>query len=349
MSTGDPRPSAKIATGTSDRDGATGLNAEAESGREIRELFAPVSARTFLEEYWQVKPLYIPGYPEKFRDLFSRHRFEDAIQRATEKPNGVGFKLGALVKDEENHGGLTFTEAISPVDVDRSLAAGQTICVTDIGVGDDRLGDYARKIKEQLQYTGKVHFNCYFSPHGSGADTHFDARASTTLQIEGKKRWRFSSRPAVTWPLSNAQLRPDGSVYYMLPWAGGESWEDTGVVDESEFVEVVLEPGDLLFLPAGTWHNARAIGSSLALNLAFGPADFFTFLLKLLEAVFVPSPAWRGGVPPVPTGDPGRSGLPPEMGRFIQGRIDDVMSFLQTLDLDGDLVRRTWMDIVDSP
>jgi ribosomal protein L16 Arg81 hydroxylase len=36
------------------------------------------------------------------------------------------------------------------------------------------------------------------------------------------------------------------------------------------FHEVVLHPGDLLCLPAGTLHAAKAIDGSLALNLALG-------------------------------------------------------------------------------
>jgi ribosomal protein L16 Arg81 hydroxylase len=54
--------------------------------------------------------------------------------------------------------------------------------------------------------------------------------------------------------------------------------------DESEFFEVMLEPGDVLYLPEGVWHRAAAEGESLALTLACSR----TSPLDLVRDVIVP-------------------------------------------------------------
>jgi 50S ribosomal protein L16 3-hydroxylase len=314
------------------------------SGRELTELVSPISPETFLEEYWQRKPLYVKGTPEKFRSLFDRDRFYEAISNASELADPQGFRIAVVLKRSESS--LSFSEEIAPNQVDGWLAQGTTICVNDIGAGDDRLTYYATAVREQMSYAGPVRFNCYVSPDGSGADSHFDARVSTTLQIEGKKRWRFSARPSMDWPPSNAQLRRDGSPYWMLAGPSNEQWAQLEPVDESSFTEVVLEPGDLLCLPAGTWHNAKAIGFSLSLNLTFSPLNFFTFLARILEPVFLSHAQWRGSPPPVCAENTRLEKLPPEVEHYVGERLSELRAFLETLETKGAHVNEVWRELV---
>lgn len=97
----------------------------------------------------------------------------------------------------------------------------------------------------------------------------------------------------------------------------------------------MLEPGDFLYLPAGTWHNAKAIGGSLALNLAFRPVGFFAILSRMLEAAFLDRPAWRGSPPPVfvEACEPGV--LPDPVARYIRDCLRDLRDFAGTADVDS--------------
>ena len=110
---------------------------------------------------------------------------------------------------------------------------------------------------------------CYLSPRGYGFNAHFDAHIVTQLQIEGRKRWRYSVRPGVVDPLDNG-FADEGGEVRVIGRSPSElrSWERASVADAT-FEEVVLEPGDLLCLPPGTWHEAKAVERSLALNVAF--------------------------------------------------------------------------------
>ncbi|MGH8565886.1 MAG: JmjC domain-containing protein [Gammaproteobacteria bacterium] len=259
------------------------------------------------------------------------------------------FQLNALLPNRVDEPlTLASTQKVAPGELDEWLGRGVTICVNDISAADDQLYAYARAIKLQLGYVGNIRFNCYLSPDGSGADTHFDARVSTTIQIEGNKRWRFSKCSAVPWPLSNAQVDFGGRPVWMAPWAGHEDWERSRPAHEESFMEVILGPGDVLCLPAGTWHNAKAIGRSLALNLAFSPVQFFSVLTRIVETEFMRRAQWRGGPPPIVATDVRSDTLPKEVESYLADRLQELREFLSALELTEPRLLRVWQDMVGS-
>jgi ribosomal protein L16 Arg81 hydroxylase len=309
---------------------------------ELSRLLAPLEPHTFVEEYWARKPLHIRGTSAKFTGLFDSDRFFAAVRRA-ETRGDRSFRIGVVLPpDAYDPLGLTSTEPIRAADIDHWLARGNTICVNDISAGDDRLAEFAEAIRSELMFTGRVRFNCYLSPDGSGADTHFDARVATTLQIEGRKRWRFAERPAIDWPPSNAQVRRDGTAAWLSPLAGFGDL-DGKPVDESEFAEVVLEPGDVLILPAGTWHNAKAAGGSLALNLTFTPMSFLELLLRAVQPQLLASSDWRGGPPVVLRDDVSHKEAHPAVLAYIDQRLDELRRLAEALG--GARVADLWREI----
>jgi ribosomal protein L16 Arg81 hydroxylase len=320
---------------------SSGYEAQTVSGDELSTLLFPTSPQTFIDEYWQRKPLFLKGAPEKFEGLFDFSRFQRAIKQASELVDPSGFSIGAFVREDS----LTFTESIDVDDVESCLARGATVCVNAINLGDDDLTYYASAIREQMSYAGLVRFNCYLSPDGSGAPTHFDARVSLTLQIKGRKRWRFSPRPAMHWPPSNAQIRSDGTPYWML-WNESPEWSQLESVDEATFVEVVLEPGDLLCLPSGTWHTAKAVGQSLALNLVFNPYSFFGFLTHLLESELLSRAEWRGSPPPIYVGDLRPAELPSQLETYVAERLFELDALVEKLKDDPACINRVWRDLI---
>jgi hypothetical protein len=258
-------------------------------------------------------------------------------------PDSGDFRIRALLRDERK--GRTFGEDIPSDGIGEWLASGTTICVNNIGAGDMALSRFASIIKEQLGFVGSARFNCYLSPDKSGADTHLDAKVAMTLQIEGQKRWRFSSGVAMEWPPSNAQLRPDGTTYWVLPGIENEPWTKLERVDEAAFNEVLLSPGDLLCLPAGSWHSAKAVGSSLALNLAFAPINFYFILMRLLDPTFRSHSAWRGSPPPaLPAG--ADEAIPFQVEGFLADRLTELRHFLDHVDLKDPQWSRIWKELI---
>lgn len=110
-----------------------------------------------------------------------------------------------------------------------------------------------------------VHANAYLTPpRAAGLPPHYDTHDVFVVQLEGEKRWAL------------------GQIAYELPT---ERTAD-GVVDEMRVhTELVLRPGDTLYVPRGMVHAAEA-GASSSLHLTIGciPATFGGELKKLADA-----------------------------------------------------------------
>ncbi len=103
-----------------------------------------------------------------------------------------------------------------------------------------------------------VSVNAYLSPPGSqGLAPHFDAHGVLVLQIDGKKLWRLHHQVVID---------PDAD---MTSDSLGLSQRELAVADP---VELFLEEGDLLWLPAGYVHEAQATeATSTHLTFSFQP------------------------------------------------------------------------------
>jgi ribosomal protein L16 Arg81 hydroxylase len=322
---------AAVAKGTEPGTGTT-------AGDSAARILAPLEVDEFRRQYWGQRALYLPGSVGKFDFLFDEDRFHAAVRRchAMNTPPGQ-FRLRAFKLDDES--GLTMGRDIAPADIDAALAAGETICVNDISAGDDDLAFHADEFRKALGHAGNSRFNSYRSRHGGGASIHFDRRIACTLQISGKKRWRYARRAALAWPRVNAQADRRGAARYIGP-GGLDAWEQLSPVHASEFEEVLLSPGDLLCLPAGTWHETRSEGDSLALNLTSGALAFSEVMQLTLQTALAHEPAWRSvmAIGPVE----GEESWPPEALAYCRERLQEAAEVLQRLQRDPRQLVRAW-------
>ncbi len=311
--------------------------------QELRHLLHPVSPEVFLGDYWERRPVHIPGPPDKFRHLFSRQAFDRAIARHKE----AGILLRVSFDKEKGSKQVSPHLPICAAEVEDYLTRGASVCADPIDRGDPALATYAATIAKQLGYTGRFSVKAYLSAAGCGFNTHFDKGIATTLQIEGRKRWRFSAEPSVSFPASNAVLDADGRARYAgrLP-SSVQAWEQVEGVDETCFEDVILEPGDLLCLPAGTWHQAKAVGYSLALNLSFQPLEFLPFLMAAIRPLLEASPDWRRSLPAVLDAGSVKE-LPADLAGFFAERLREVQALLAELDPAGPELTGAWRQALD--
>ncbi len=277
------------------------------TGDELRALLSPVSPERFVHEYWGQKALFVKGFPEKYRGLFSRDAFVEAL--ALPVPHAPDFlrasfdKKGGAAEDARPRSRDELASAAFNATPEQALPlfrAGATLCATQVEARVPVLAPFAAAIKRQLGYPGRVTFNAYLSPPGAGFNWHWDSRIASTLQIEGTKKWRFSNTTAIAWPRANGALRGDGSGYY-VDGKPSAPWEQVTRLDEKDTTEVLLEPGDLLILPAGAWHDAAGgEGGSLALNLSFTAVSYTVLVRELLDQLLSADPGWRGPSPLLP-------------------------------------------------
>jgi hypothetical protein len=280
----------------------------------------------------------VEGNPDKFGHIFSFERLKQALARGR-KIEDKRFNLTASYAGGEDTGNPKPMFVANVDQVSELLKGGATICITNIHMADSSLARWAQAVREQLNFTGTVGVNCYVSGDGGGLPMHFDKRVATTLQIAGKKRWKFSTTPAKAWPEHNG-LYKDGRVEPVGP--------DNGKLpDEMEFREVELSPGDLLCLPAGAWHAARGVGFSLALNIYFAPRNLFDRMAPLLQEFVASNEHWRGG-PPV-TVEKTQGKMPSVVSEYMRERIDEFHKMALKM-LEQDALGASWLtSLTDSP
>lgn len=299
------------------------------NGRELQELVSPVTCEEFANSYFARTSLNVEGNPQKFDHIFSWEKLRQALARGQNISDRRYNIMASFTGGEDSAGTRRMMEAHHN-QVIELLNAGATICITNIHMADPFLARWAQAIRTQLNFTGTVGVNCYVSPDGSGLPMHYDKRVATTLQIAGKKRWKFSIESARAWPASN-EVYQEGDVA-----------TNVGKLPvEMEFREVELSPGDLLCLPAGAWHSARGIGFSLALNLYFAPRNLFDQFIPLLQSVVNSNEHWRGG-PPV-TIEKTQGHMPQTIAAYLRERIEEFHKIALEIIDNPDSLAEPWL------
>lgn len=311
-------------------------NPVAVNGHELRELINPTLCEEFANRYFSRLPFAVRGTPEKFKPIFGWEALNQALATG-EKTTDKRYEIKACFSRGEKSGSPRRMFVVYRGQLDELLQAGATVCITNIHLVDPLLDQWSSAIRNQLNFTGYTGVNCYISPDGSGFATHYDARVATTLQIAGKKRWRYSTEPAKAWPTRNFMYRQEDLE------ANKEELDNTGKLPpDMEFNEVELGPGDLLCLPAGTWHSARAVGHSLALNLYFQPRNFLSQLIPVLQSLAGSNSHWVSG-PPV-TVEKVHGSIPKPISAYIRERLDEFHDMaLEAID-DRYAVIESWLN-----
>jgi hypothetical protein len=304
------------------------------------EIFTPISLDEVADAFISKTVLFRKGPSDRFRALFSMERLEQVLDAQRRSRSGSG-SLSVRASFDHWHSLLT----IAPNYAIRLYKAGATLCISELCIADQLLHDVALRARRDLRFLGTTDFRCYLSPHGDGFDTHFDMRISTTLQIEGRKRWRYSNEPALDWPhyqIFPGQLAPSEGPSKSV--TNTQTYRDPSTCT---FTEVELEPGDVLCLPAGIWHSARAVGHSLALNLAFEPQrHFWDFLGPMVLPSLMAESVWRQ---PPPVGVDRTATLPSSIKEYFDGRVDRLIAILNQLKKDDAALHRRWTELLDRP
>jgi hypothetical protein len=126
---------------------------------------------------------------------------------------------------------------------------GATIVLQGLHLTRVELGAFCRSLERTLGHPAQV--NAYYTPRSAqGLPVHHDTHDVFVLQVSGEKRW-LVYEPALELPLKNQKYTPDLGE-------PGEAVHD-----------LVLRPGDMLYLPRGWLHEALTSESD-SLHLTVG-------------------------------------------------------------------------------
>ncbi|XP_060028085.1 ribosomal oxygenase 2 isoform X4 [Erinaceus europaeus] len=201
----------------------------------LESLISPVKAETFFKEFWEQKPLLIQrdgsAWAAYYQSLFRFSDLKNLCSRGLYYGRDINVcrcvsgKKKVLNKDGRVH----FLQLRKDFDQKRATIQFHQ---------PQRFKDELWRIQEKLEcYFGSlVGSNVYITPAGSqGLPPHYDDVEVFILQLEGEKHWRLY-HPTV----------PLAREYSLEP-------EDRIGRPTHEFI---LKPGDLLYFPRGTIHQA---------------------------------------------------------------------------------------------
>lgn len=130
----------------------------------------------------------------------------------------------------------------------------------------------------------------YYTPKGVGNDLHFDQNINIVYQIEGEKSWELAKNDFFTEALERyvpgEEIGPE-----LLSYAKNIPHSDD--LAKLKFTNILLRPGDILFLPKGIWHRTKAHSDSFSINFTFSAPCFLDLLLASFRAHLIQDERWR--------------------------------------------------------
>ncbi|HEU0190068.1 MAG TPA: cupin domain-containing protein [Mycobacterium sp.] len=284
-------------------------------------LLEPLPVQTFFDELWEKTHHHLKrdcaGYFD--RVLPGPSAVDELLKHAAPEPSML-----RLVRGKDKREADRYRLADGSLDLARvqeDFADGHTIILNGIEQYVPTIASLAHALEVELNFPAKV--NAYATPPGSqGFAPHYDAHNVLILQIHGSKIWHL----------------------YGTPTPPHQMQSHTAVVaaDLPAPQDVLLEAGDVFYLPRGVVHSAETTSEpSVHLTIGMHAPSALTLLSHMLYLLSVQDDRLHRLLPPrhLDDGDAraGIAGLVRDMADIIEDP-DVVAAGLGALE--GILVRR---------
>lgn len=217
-----------------------------------------IGLEKFAHDVWGRTALLTRGASD-FSDLFSAGAVDELIsRRGLRTPFLRVAKEGSTSADSSFTSsagvGATIADQLDDSVLWRKFADGATLVLQAVHRTWEPVADFSTKLSTELGHP--VQANAYITPpQNRGFDDHYDVHDVFVLQIAGTKRW-----------IIHQPVHPDPLRHQ--PWTDHRSAVAEAAKGEAH-LDVVLEPGDALYLPRGWLHAAQAQGA-VSIHLTLG-------------------------------------------------------------------------------
>jgi hypothetical protein len=252
------------------------------------DFIAPFDPVEFKRHVQDRQPLHIPAsgrsFPNplpwsRFNELLDREAFWDEDTLKVFYQNRPALRENYCRVDDAQAGTKA---AADPRKIKALLGFGASLVANQLQRVSGEIAALVHML--QREFAAAAGANAYCSFQGVQAfNTHYDLHDVFALQVEGEKRWRVY------------EGRADNPLTSLPPGNEAEQWliATRGRVIQ----EIVMRPGDLLYLPRGQYHDAiTGACASLHLTLWVKPATGVS-LFKLLEKAALADSAFRAYLP----------------------------------------------------
>lgn len=257
--------------------------------QSLDDLLAPMTPAQFFAEYHDRQPLHLKGGAAKFASVLSWRTLNQLLNQT----NIWSAQSLKLVLDEkpvppEQYCAMALSrdnqQLMQPL-ADRVMewvGRGASLALNDV----DSLTPGLAAVSNAIEGAGlgKAQANVYVSWQSHKAfPAHFDTHDVWAVQVEGEKTWNIWEGRA-DYPIGHPAFRSLGQAHHEQ--AKGKLRE-----------RLVLQPGDLLYLPRGWYHDALCEAAS-TMHIAYGVhAVLGMDLLNILLERALYEPAFRQPLP----------------------------------------------------
>lgn len=287
----------------------------------LKDLIVPLSLAEFMDSHWPHNSLFIPSQPEKIQNLLKLPQLQSLENLITARSS----KIRACLPDFDDEYSSILVE---PSDALKVYQNNMTLVFDSM---QKQSPEIAQSLKQITQDLGLVvgsyeHNLCqarsivYATPAWCGTRLHFDANANFIIQISGSKKWTLAPNHSVKYPTERFTA---GSLEMPLALEKQCHAELLHEMPE-DAVEYLMEPGSVLFVPRGVWHETTTEEDSLSLNFTFSQPSWADVFSKSIHGLLLNSPQWRS--------------LCAGVGSSIPNEQDQAMKNCQ--DLIADLVQQ---------
>ncbi|WP_028238879.1 ribosomal protein uL16 3-hydroxylase [Stutzerimonas azotifigens] len=261
------------------------------------EVLGGISARVFLRDYWQKKPLLIrqalPGFqsPVTADELAGLSLEEEVESRLVLEHGDRPWELRRGPFTEETYGQLPERD--------------WTLLVQAVDQLIPEVADLARHFRFLPSWRIDDVMISFATP-GGGVGPHFDNYDVFLLQAEGRRRWKIGQLCD-----SESALLEHGDLKILADFRQADEW--------------VLEPGDMLYLPPRVAHYGIAEDACMTYSVGFrapSAAEVLTHFTDFL-AQFLPDEERYGDADLEPAKDPHQ--IQADALRRLKGLLDEHM------------------------
>jgi bifunctional lysine-specific demethylase and histidyl-hydroxylase NO66 len=252
---------------------------------DFDEFIGPMTVETFMSDYFGRRPVHIQGETAR-AGLLSTARLEQLLAVL---PHWTEDNLKLILNSRPILGEHFLEKAdvnggrrrADPAKVQLFLRIGASLVGDHIEDIDPVVRQAAAMLSDQ--FAGTAGANVYCSFQGIRAfNSHCDLHEVFAVQLEGEKIWQIYENRAEA-PVEELK---GGNAQAIIDQAKGKV-----------MMTVRMQPGDLLYIPRGYFHDALA-DSSASLHLTFGirPLDG-RYVFRLLEELAVKDRQFREYLP----------------------------------------------------
>ncbi|MFF1698146.1 cupin domain-containing protein [Streptomyces sp. NPDC058257] len=249
-----------------------------------------LSRDEFARDVW-ARTALLTRRASDFSDLFSADAVDELIsRRGLRTPFLRVAKNGSTLPESSFTApggvGATIADQLDDTALWREFADGATLVLQALQRTWGPVADFSARLSTELGHP--VQANAYVTPpQNRGFDDHYDVHDVFVLQIDGTKRWLIHE------PVHPDPLRDQ-------PWTDRRDAVADAAKGEAR-IDTVLEPGDVLYLPRGWLHAARAQGE-VSIHLTLGIHGWTRYglaeqLAKAALATLRDDPRMRGTLP----------------------------------------------------